>query len=168
MLGEKFKVAKIGLIISAIAVGLLFLAVFFYLGLSYIFYSAIENWVTSRLGLDYYLAQLFATMIVIGLTAILPMLAWYLIFGKQKLYGAMALIGIQVGICLLVYTVGGKVCFDRRTGKPLCYFVDTAGGRVWSYTPGFDPQSGKPFQLYTRQIRDAETERRGDTGKKDK
>ena len=150
------NLTKIGLIASAIAVGLLFLGAFFYFGFSYIFYSTIENWVTSRLGLDYYLAQLFSTIIVIALTAIFPMLAWYLIFGKQKLYGALALIGIQAGICLLVYTVGGKVCFDRRTGKPSCYFADTAKGRIWSHTPGFDPASGKSFKLFTREIKEAE------------
>jgi hypothetical protein len=142
---------KIGLIISAVLVGLIFLGLFFYFGFSYIFYAAIENWVTTRLGFDYYFAQLFATIIVIGLTAIFPILAWYLIFGKQKLYGALALIGIQAGICLLVYTVGGKVCFDRRTGKPLCYYADTNKGRVWSYTSGFEPESGKPFKLFTRE-----------------
>lgn len=156
MASEKFNIAKIGLIVSVIGVGGIFLAIFFYFGLSYFFYSIIENWVITRLGLDYYPARLFSTIISIGLTAIFPMLAWYLIFGKQKFYGALALIGIQAGICLLVYTVGSNVCFDRRTGKPLCYYTDTQKGRVWSYTPGFDPQSGKPFQLYTREIKDAE------------
>jgi hypothetical protein len=153
------KLTKTTLIISAVIVGLVFLATFFYLGFSYIFYATIEGWVTSRLGLDYYLAQLFSTIIVIGLTAIFPMLAWYLVFGKQKLYGAIALIGIQAGICLLVYTVGGNVCFDRKTGKPLCYYADTKTGRIWSRTPGFEPASGKPFRLYTREIK--ETEERG-------
>lgn len=150
------KLSRTVLTISAVAVGGIFLLVFFYLGFSYIFYAAVENWVTTRLGLDYYLAQLFSTIIVIGLTAILPMLAWYLIFGKQKLYGALVLIGIQAGICLLVYTVGLKVCFDRKTGKPLCYFADTAKGRVWSFTPGFEPESGKPFKIYTREIKESE------------
>ena len=145
------KFGKIGLMVSAVVVGLVFLVAFFYFGVSYLFYSFVENWVTSRLGLDYYFAQLLATVIVIGLTAVLPMLAWYLIFGKRRLYGALALIGIQAGICLLVYSVGGNVCFDRRTGKPLCYYADTEKGRVWSYTPGFEPTSGKPFKLYTRE-----------------
>ncbi len=156
MWNEKFNFAKIGLVISALVIGLLFLVVFFYFGLSFLFYSIIENWVTSRLGFDHYLAQLFSTAIVIGLTAIFPMLAWYLFFGKQRIYGALALIGIQVAVCLLVYTVGAKVCFDRRTGKPLCYYADTNKGRVRSYTPGFEPESGKPFKLYTREVQQAE------------
>jgi uncharacterized membrane protein YbhN (UPF0104 family) len=152
--------AKIGLIVSAVAIGLLFLAVFFYLGLSYLFYSAIENWVTRRLGFDYYLAQLAATIIVIGLIAVFPMLAWYLIFGKNRLFGALTLIGIQAAICILIYTVGANVCFDRRTGKPLCYYADTPQGRVWSYTPGYDPASGKPFKLYTKEIKEAESRKK--------
>lgn len=150
------NLSKKVLIISAVAVSVIFLLIFFYFGFSYVFYATVENWVTSRLGLDYYLAQLFSTIIVISLTAIFPMLAWYLIFGKQRFYGAIAVIGIQVAICLLVYTVGGKVCFDRRTGKPLCYFADTEKGRIWSYTQGFEPESGKPFKLFTREIREAE------------
>ena len=153
------NLSKTVLIISALAVGAIFLLAFLYFGFSYVFYATVENWVTSRLGLDYYLAQLFSTVIVIGLTAIFPMLAWYLIFGKQRLYGALALIGIQAGICLLVYTVGSKVCFDRRTGKPLCYFADTAKGRVWSYTPGFEPETGKPFKLFTREIKELESKK---------
>ncbi|HEY0428574.1 MAG TPA: hypothetical protein VGC76_12405 [Pyrinomonadaceae bacterium] len=144
------------LLVSAAAVGLFFIGVCFFFGLSHFLYSSVEDWVTSRLGLDYYLAQLFSTAIVIALTAIFPMLAWYLIFGKKRFYGALALIGIQAAICLLIYTVGGKVCFDRRTGKPLCWFADTDKGRVWSYTPGFEPESGKPFKLFTREFKDAE------------
>ena len=149
---------KIVLVVSALAVGLIFLGAFFYFGFSYIFYSSVENWVTSRLGLDYF-AQLFSTVIVIALTAVFPMMVWYLIFGKKRFYGALVLIGIQAGICALVYTVGGKVCFDRRSGKPLCYFADTDKGRIWSYTPGFEPESGKPFKLYTREIEESKRQR---------
>lgn len=147
---------KIGWTASAVVVGLLFLGVLFFFGLPYFLFSAVENWVTSRLGFDFYLARLLATIFVIALTALLPMLAWYLIFGKRRLYGALALIGIQAAVCLLVYTVGANVCFDRRTGKPLCWFADTERGRVWSYTPGFEPASGKPFKLYTRELKEAE------------
>lgn len=151
---HRFNKATIQIV--AAAGGAVLLAAVFYFGLSYIFYSAVENWVTSRLGFDFYPARLFATIIVISLTAVFPVLIWYLIFGKQRLHGALALIGIQAGVCLLVYTVGGNVCFDRRTGKPLCYFADTAQGRVWSRSPGFDPASGIRFKLYTREIMEIE------------
>ena len=150
---EKKYLVKIGVIVSAVAVGLVFLGAFFYFGVSYLFYTTVENWITARLGLDYYPAQLLTTIAVVGLTALFPTLAWYLVFGKQKFYGALVLIGIQAAICVSVYTIGGKVCFDRRTGKPLCYFADTPKGRVWSFTPGFEPESGKQFQLYTREIK---------------
>jgi len=164
------KPSKTILIISAAAVGAVFLIVFFYFGLFYLLYSAVENWITSRLGFDYYLARLFSTAVVIGLTALFPTLAWYLVFGKKRLYGALALIGIQAAVCLAVYTLGARVCFDRRTGKPLCYYADTEKGRVWSVTPGFEPESGKPFRLYTREMadRDAETRRRGDAANQSK
>ncbi len=153
------RFGKIILILSAAVFGLIILGLLFYFGFFYIFYSAIENWVTSRLGLDFYVARLFSVTIGIALTAIFPILFWYLLFGKRRLYGALVLIGIQAGICLLVYTVGANVCFDRRSGKPLCYFADTEKGRVWSYTPGFEPKSGKPFKLFTREIRETEKEK---------
>ena len=156
MVAVKKYLVKYGVILTALTVGLVFLGAFFYFGFSYLFYTTVENWITSRLGLDYYPAQLLTTIAVVGLTALFPMLAWYLIFGKQKFYGALALIGIQAAICLAVYTIGGKVCFDRRNGKPLCYFADTNKGRVWSRAPGFDPESGKQFQLYTREIKAVE------------
>ncbi|MCY7376623.1 MAG: hypothetical protein LH472_11730 [Pyrinomonadaceae bacterium] len=149
---EKKYLVKIGVIVSAVAVGLVFLGAFFYFGVFYFFYTTVENWITARLGLDYYPAQLLTTIAVVGLTALFPTLAWYLIFGKQKFYGTLALIGVQAAICVSVYTIGGKVCFDRRTGKSLCYFADTPKGRVWSYTPGFEPESGTQFQIYTREI----------------
>ncbi len=155
---KRFK--KQGLIALAVVIGLIVLGAFFFFGIPYLLYSAVENWVTSRLGFDFYFARLFSTVFVIALIALFPVLAGYLIFGKRRLYGALALIGIQAGICLLVYTVGSTVCFDRRTGKPLCYFADTAKGRVWSYTPGFEPASGKPFRLYTREIKESEESKR--------
>jgi hypothetical protein len=66
------------------------------------------------------------------------------------------MIGVQVLICLSVYTLGCGVCFDRKTGKPLCYYADTLAGRVWGYTPGFDPSSGQEFKIYTREIKAGE------------
>jgi hypothetical protein len=153
------KLPKFAVIVSAVVVGLFFLGVFVLVGFSYLLYSTVEDWVVSRLGLDIFPARLLTTILVIALTALLPTLAWYLIIGKKRLYGALALIGIQAGICVLVYTVGRQVCFDRRTGKPLCYFADTPQGRVWSYSSGFDPVSGQPFRLYTREIRESESVR---------
>jgi len=76
--------------------------------------------------------------------------------GKRKAWGIGAVVGIQVLICTSVYTVGSGVCFDRRTGKPLCWFTDTPAGRVWSYTPGFDPVSGNRFEFYTRERKQAD------------
>lgn len=70
------------------------------------------------------------------------------------------IVGAQLLMCGSIYTVGSGVCFDRKTGKPLCYFADTPQGRVWSYTPGFDPASGKQFRLYTREIKEAEEQQK--------
>lgn len=132
------------------------------IGLIYWLYSTVEEWVTVRLGLDYYGAQLATTIVVSIFTALLPTLAWYILLGRKRVWGTAAMIGGQALICLLVYTVGGQVCFDRRTGAPLCYYADTQGGRVWSYTPGYDPKTGQPFKLYTREVQEREeSERRG-------
>ena len=50
-----------------------------------------------------------------------PMLAWYFFLGKKQAWGIGAAVGVQILICVLIYTLGRRVCFDRRTGKPLCY-----------------------------------------------
>jgi signal transduction histidine kinase len=129
---------------------------FFQIGIIYWVYATVETWVTSRLGFDYYLASLVATTISIAFTLSFPVLAWYLLLGKKKVFGIGIIVGLQFIVFASVYTVGSDVCFDRRTGEPYCYFADTPDGRVWSRTPGFDPASGKPFSSYTREVHDSE------------
>ena len=87
------------------------------------------------------------------------MLAWHFFLGKKQAWGIGAAVGVQILICVSIYTLGRGVCFDRRTGKPLCYFADAPNGRVWSYTPGFEPISGKEFKIYTREIKETEDTR---------
>ncbi len=151
-----YRVSRIVLSAVTAALVILILLAVLRIGLVYWLYSTAEDWVTVRLGLDYYTAQLATTIFVSIFAAFLPTLAWYVLIGRKRLWGAVAMIGGQALICLLVYTVGCNVCFDRRTGAPLCYYADTSKGRVWSYTPGFDPESGQPFKLYTREIKEKE------------
>jgi hypothetical protein len=151
-----FSFGKIVLIISTSIIGLFALLAFFRFGLVYWIYASVENWITVRLGFDYYVSNLLATCFVSGLTLMLPMLAWYIFLGKKQAWGIGVMIGVQALMCVGVYTIGKGVCFDRRTGKPLCYFTDTEKGRIWSFTSGFEPASGKPFTLYTREIKDLE------------
>lgn len=141
-------------IFAALAIAALLLLVRF--GFYAWVYLTVEEWATVRLGLDYYAAQLAATSVVIAFGALLPTLIWYLVCGRRRALGAATLIGAKALICLLVYTVGSTVCFDRRTGRPLCYYADTPQGRVWSRTPGFEPRTGLPFQLYTREAQAGE------------
>ena len=145
------------LLIALLAIFALFvLLAFLQFGFIYWIYALVENWVAVRLGFDYYVSNLIATIFTSLFSLLLPTLAWYIFLGKRKAWGIGAIVGFQMLICLSVYTVGCGVCFDRKTGKPLCYFTDTAKGRVWSYTPGFDPASGKEFRLYTREIKEFE------------
>lgn len=142
-------------ILAALIVAAL-IAVVAYVGISFAIYNWVEDWVTTRLGLDYYPAQLLSTVVVVSATAVTPGTAAYLIFGRRRFYGASVLIGIQALVCAGIYTLGGSVCFDRKTGHPLCYYADTPHGRIWSRTPGFDPESGRAFRVYTREQREAE------------
>lgn len=132
------------------------LLAFLQFGFIYWIYYLVENWVAVRLGFDYYVSNLVATVFTAAFSLLMPTLAWYIFLGRRKVWGIGTIVGIQILICLSVYTVGSGVCFDRKTGKPLCYFADTGKGRVWSYTPGFDPASGKEFRLYTREIKASE------------
>lgn len=154
------SVGKTAAIVLTVVIVLFVLLSFLRFGFVYWIYSTVENWTTVRLGFDYYLSNLIATTFAAIFSLLMPMLAWYIFLGKKRAWGIGTTIGIQLLICVSVYTVGSGVCFDRRTGAPLCYFADTAKGRVWSYTPGFDPASGKPFRLYTREIKDDEDRRK--------
>jgi hypothetical protein len=150
---------SIGKVLLLILTGIFVLFVLFAvfkIGFVYWIYANVENWIAVRLGFDYYVSNLLATCFVSVFSVLLPVLAWYLFLGKKQAWGIGILVGVQALMCLGVYTLGKSVCFNRRTGKPLCYFADTAQGRVWSYTPGFEPASGKPFVLYTREIKASE------------
>jgi hypothetical protein len=148
------------LLLAFVAVCLLLVALgFLRVGLIYWIYVTVEDWAAVRLGFDYYISNLAATAFTALFSLLLPMLAWYLFLGKKQVWGIGATVGAQLLMCIAIYTVGSGVCFDRRSGKPLCYFADTPKGRVWSYTPGFEPTTGKPFRLYTREIKEAEDRR---------
>ena len=146
--------------ILAIAVTVLFalfvLLAFLQFGFIYAVYALVEEWVAVRLGFDYYVSNLAATVFTSVFSLLVPTLGWYIFLGREKAWGIGAIVGLQVLICASVYTIGSGVCFDRRTGKPLCWFADTSSGRVWSYTSGYDPASGKRFEIYTREIKEAE------------
>lgn len=147
---------KILVVAVSVIFALFALLAFLQFGFIYAIYSLVENWVAVRLGFDYYISNLIATVFTSFLALLIPTLAWYIFLGKRKAWGIGTIVGIQILICFSVYTVGSGVCFDRKTGKPLCYFADTPKGRIWSYSPGFDPESGTPFQIYTRQIKQTE------------
>ena len=146
--------------LAAVAVTVIFALFALLAGLQYGFiyaiYTLVEEWIAVRLGFDYYLSNLAATVFTSAFSLLMPTLGWYIFLGKRKAWGIGAILGTQLLICLSVYTVGSGVCFDRKTGKPLCYFADAPKGRVWSYSPGFDPGSGKPFEIYTREIKESE------------
>ncbi|CAN5810677.1 hypothetical protein BH20ACI4_BH20ACI4_15590 [soil metagenome] len=132
------------------------LLAFLQFGFIYAVYALVEEWVAVRLGFDYYVSNLAATVFTSVFSLLVPTLGWYIFLGKRKAWGIGTMVGIQVLICASVYTIGSGVCFDRRTGKPLCYFAETPAGRVWSNTPGFDPASGRRFEIYTREKKESD------------
>jgi len=150
------KLSKLFLIAATALMALFALLTLFRLALGFWIYAAVEDWVTTRLGLDYYAAQLVTVISVLALNAVFPALAWYLVLGKKKAWGIGVFIAVPAIMFLLVSAVGNNICFDRRSGKPLCYYADTPNGRVWSRTPGYDPNSGTKFNLYTKEIMERE------------
>jgi len=129
-----------------------FVLSFFRIGLIFWLYSRIEAWVTVRLGLDYYPAQALTALAIAIVTFFMPSIAWYVLLGRKKIWGFILMAIVQVSAFGMVYTVGRDVSFDRTTGEPLKYYADTPEGRVFSFTPGFDPKFGLKFELYTREI----------------
>lgn len=138
--------------VAALLVLLLLLALF-RVSIGFWLWSTVETWATVRLGLDSDAAQLVTVVLVSLITLLLPTLAWYFLWGKKQLYATGAVVGGQILIFLLVSTVGSGVCFDRQTGKPLCWYADIPSkGRVFSRTEGFDPATGIKFEPYTREV----------------
>lgn len=139
------------LLLSIVFVGFVLFSVV-RVGLVFGLYAYITSWVTVRLGLDYYIAQLISLILTALATLILPSITWFLISGKRRIEATVAIIGSMALVCVLVYTVGQDVYFDRQTGNPLRYYADTPEGRRFSFTPGFEPKSGIEFKPYTRDV----------------
>ncbi len=139
------------LAVSIVILLFVFLAVL-RIGFAFTIYSAVANWVTVRLGFDYYVAEFTAVVLTALIMMFLPSILWFFISGRSKEKATIAtIVGMGI-ICLLVYTLGQDVYFNRQTGDPLRYYADTPNGRIFSFTKGFDPEYGNEFQPYTREI----------------
>lgn len=152
--------AGVAAAVVLVAVGIVAIRI----GLTAWIYAASASWAASRLGLDYYSVEFFATTVSTVFALLLPGLAWFLIAGRRRVLGVSVVLGSLALMWVLVYTVGGDVYFDRRTGEPLRYYADTPRGRVFSFTPGFEPRYGVPFRPFTRSV--AESESRDETDRK--
>lgn len=145
-----------------IAISVLFLIFillsFFKMGLVFWFYDRVFDWVTVRLGFDYYFAQFIAISMTAIFSAMYPYLMWTWFTNRYKLHTTVSIIVVSGIMCLLVYTVGGDVYFDRQTGLPLKWYADTPEGRTFSNSPGYDKKYGTKLKLYTAEIAQREAE----------
>lgn len=151
-----FKLGTIFLVILTLVIIVIALLGLFGAGFGYLLSNWVFNWVTTNLGFDYHAANFATAVIVFLIWTVVPSLMWKFWLRKRRMWNGLAVVAFYGAIWLMVSTVGNGVCFDRKTGKPQCYFIDTPSGRKWSRTPGFDPSSGKPFQLFTREIKERE------------
>jgi len=113
-----WQTGKIILICLTAVLGLFVLLAFLRFGFIYWIYSMVEDWATVRLGFDYYVSNLIATVFASVFSLLTPALAWYIFLGRKQAWGIGAIVGIQLLLCVSIYTLGSGVCFDRRTGKP--------------------------------------------------
>jgi hypothetical protein len=125
---------------------------FFRIGFVFWFYERIFDWVTIRLGLDYYLALFISLSATVLFSSSFPYLAWTLLLGRKQYISSLILIGVTGLMCILVYTIGTNIYFDRKTGEPLKWYADTPNGRFISNSPGFDPKYGIALVQYTREL----------------
>lgn len=144
------------LVISIGVVFLLFILLsFFRMGFVFWFYERVFDWVSVRLGLDYYLALFISLSATTLFSASFPFLAWTFLLGRKQYIFSLIIIGITGLMCLLVYTVGTDVNFDRKTREPLKKFADTPGGRYFTDNiPGnvCDPKYGITLKIYTKEV----------------
>lgn len=112
------SVIKIVLIALTAIFALFVLLAFLRFGFIFWIYSMIEDWTTVRLGFNYYVSNLIATVFVSVFSLLLPMLAWYFFLGKKQAWGIGTIVGVQVLICLSVYTFGrGFVSIEKPAAR---------------------------------------------------
>ena len=121
-------------------------------GFAFWLYSYIGQWVTIRLGLDYYVAELLTVALTTAVMFMIPGFGSLIISRRKRLVSAGLVIGGYMLMCALVYTVGRNVYFNRVSGEPLRYYADTPQVREFSFTPGFHPRYGIPFKPYTQSV----------------
>lgn len=143
----KFIIALISSVIAVIALFSVLRA-----GFAFWLYSHIGQWVTVRLGLDYYAAELLTVALTTAVMFAIPGFGSLIISRRKRLVSAGLVVGGYAVMCVLVYTVGRNVYFNRVTGEALRYFADTPQGREFSFTPGFDPRYGIPYKPYTQTV----------------
>lgn len=152
---EKMRHGAARWLLLSFSIGFVLIILFSVLRIGFVIglYNYFAQWMTVHLGFDYYLANLAGALAAAVMTLILPSILWYLIAGRRKPQAVAAIAGSLAVICIMIYTVGGDVYFNRTTGEPLRYYTDNAEGqRVFSFTPGFDPKSGRKFEPYTSEI----------------
>ncbi len=156
----KAKLIRWGLAIVGIVFAFLALLSLLHMGAAFGLYAALAKWATVRLGLDYYAANTLAVALTSVILILLPNIPGILLPVRHRLRIAGVVVGITAAVGALVYTVGRDVYFDRTTGEPLRYYADTPDGRVFSFTPGFEPRYGIEFKPYTRDAVNREIEQK--------
>lgn len=145
-------------LVLAVIVGIIVLVSILRVGFAFWLFSYIANWATIRLGLDYYMSEFVAVLLSSAIMYAIPGFGGLVISKKKRLVGNAAVVGGYLVVCLLVYTVGRNVYFNRVNGEPLRYYADTPNGREFSFTPGFHPRWGIPYQPYTQEVVNKEIE----------
>lgn len=115
-------------------------------------YHQLNSWVTTNLGLDSAFAMFLAVSGTTAVLLLLPSIIWYILSGRRLREAAIVAVGFAGLVALLVSTVGRDVCFDRASGRPLCYVAETPEGAQFSRTPGVDPKYGVQFVVYTAEM----------------
>lgn len=118
-------------------------------GSIFVVYMEAVSWATTSLGLDYYGANLLAVGFTSIAIVIIPYIVAYLALGIRRREATVAALSITVVVFCLVYALGSQVNFDRATGRPIRWYADTPNGRVYSFSPGFDPAFGIQFKPVT-------------------
>jgi len=118
-------------------------------------YHQVTGWATTNLGADSSAAMFVGVLGTAALILLLPSVLWYALSGSRVREAAAIAVGVAATVALLVNTVGRDVCFDRASGRPLCYVAETPDGLQFSRTPGVDPKYGILFVEYTSEMAQA-------------
>lgn len=138
-------------IILGVAI-LLVVLVILKIGILFGLYFFFANLITEMTGLDHSYVRSLSILFVVGTLMALPTLLGLFTFKKSKKYVAIAVAVFTVLTMGVVKFKSSHIFFDRETGKPISYYIETPKGYNFSMDENYDPTYGTKYLPVTKEV----------------